>query len=134
MNVRMVPAVALAGLMAGLAAGACASAQPSRGCTHEQLKVQGVSLTASYCVAQVGPPAGHELPVRVQETYSTPRGSVSQETTLRFINGEPSSRVIEDLALTRVGLSGTLHLTLLLQAGLVRVDGAILTPGAVTVK
>ena len=130
MYTRALPAAAVL----ALALSASASAQPSNRCTHEVLNVQGTPLTASICVIQSGPAAGHELPVAVDETYSTARGAVNRTATLRFIAAEPSSRVIEDVELARLGLTGTLHLTLLLHAGLVRVDAALLTPGAVTIK
>lgn len=130
MNVRLVPVLALA---AAATAGA-ASAQPSTRCTRETLPVRGSSVTVGYCVEQNGPAAGHDLPVRVQETYSSPHGGQTREATLRFIAGEPASRVIEDLPLEPLGLSGVLHLTLLLRGGLVHVDAAMLTPGAVTIK
>jgi hypothetical protein len=74
------------------------------------------------------------MPVKVSETYSTPRGSFTQDATLRFIAGEEASRVIEDVALERLGLEGTLHLTLILRGAQVRIDSAMLTPGAITIK
>lgn len=111
------------------------AAQPAGRCTHETLEVRGTPLTASYCVESVGPAApGRDLPVKVSQSYSTPHGSWSQDTTFTFIAGEDSSRVIQDLPLDHVGLQGTLHLTLVLHAGTVRIDSAMLTPGAVTIK
>lgn len=130
MERRIVLATALA-----FSLGAAAQAQPAGRCTRETLNVRGTPLTATYCVNAVGAVApGRDLPVRVTESYSTPRGSWSQVATLQFIAGEESSRVIEDLPLERVGLQGTLHLTLLLRGGLLRVDSAMLTPGAITIK
>lgn len=115
--------------------GSAASAQPADRCTRETLSVRGTPVTATYCVRSAGPAGvGRELPVRVSETYSTPHGSFTQETTLRFIAGEESSRVIEDVALDRLGLEGTLHLTLVLHGPQVRIDSAMLTPGAITIK
>jgi len=112
-----------------------AQAQPAGRCTRETLNVRGTPLTATYCITAIGSATpGRDLPVRVMESYATPHGSWSQEATLRFIAGEPASRVIEDVALERVGLRGTLHLTLLLHSGAVAVDSAMLTPGALTVK
>ncbi len=112
-----------------------APAQPANRCTRETLSVRGTAVSAAYCVTSTeAASAGHELPVRVAETYSTPRTSFSQEATLRFIAGEEASRVIEDLSLDRLGLEGTLHLTLVLRGGLVHIDSAMLTPGAVTIK
>jgi hypothetical protein len=118
-----------------LSLGSPASAQPSDRCTRETLSVRGTPVTASYCVRDVGPAsAGREVPVKVSETYSTPHGSFTEEATLRFISGEEASRVIEDVALERLGLEGTLHLTLILRDAQVRIDSAMLTPGAITIK
>jgi hypothetical protein len=118
-----------------LALGSSAQAQPAGRCTHETLMVRGTPVSASYCVSEMGAAApGRDLPVRVAETFSTPRGSFNQEVTLRFIAGEEASRVIEDVGLDRLGLEGTLHLTLLLRGGSVHVEGAMLTPGAITIK
>lgn len=112
-----------------------AQAQPAGHCTREVLTVRGTPLTVSYCILGSGPAApGHDLPVHLSASYTTPRGSYTQESTLNFIAGEESSRVLQDLALDKVGLQGTLHLTLLLHGGLVRVDSAMLTPGAITIK
>lgn len=115
--------------------GSAASAQPSDHCTRETLTVRGTAVTATYCVREVGPAtAGRDLPVKVSETYATPRGSFTQDAVLRFIAGEDASRVIEDVALERLGLEGTLHLTLVLRSSQVRIDSAMLTPGAITIK
>jgi hypothetical protein len=115
--------------------GSPATAQAAGRCTQETLRVHGAPVTASYCVTALGKAApGHELPVRVAEAYRGPGGELTQEATLQFIAGEGSSRVIQDVALARLGLAGTLHLTLLLQGGLIRIDSALLTPGAVTIK
>jgi hypothetical protein len=125
--------MALALVLASSAAGS-ASAQGGR-CTRETLPVSGTALTVSYCVTGEKPAgSGGDLPVRVTENYSTPRGSFSQQNTLQFIAGEAASRVIEDVALARVGLEGTLHLTLVYRAGVVRIESALLTPGAITIK
>jgi len=115
--------------------GSSASAQPTSRCTREILMVRGTPVTAAYCVTVVGAAApGRDLPVRVTETFSTPHNSFVQEAVLRFIAGEEASRVIEDVALERLNMEGTLHLTLLLHGGLVHVEGAMLTPGAITIK
>jgi hypothetical protein len=118
-----------------LSLGSTASAQSAGRCTRETLMVRGTPVTAAYCVTQMGTARpGRDLPVQVSETYSTPHGSFTQQATLRFISGEQASRVIEDVALERLGLEGTLHLSLVLQGGAVRVDSAMLTPGAITIK
>jgi len=53
---------------------------------------------------------------------------------LHFLAGEGVSRMLESLYLTKLGMSGTLHLTLAYVQGLVQVEGALLTPGAITIK
>lgn len=118
-----------------LSTGSVATAQPAGRCTRETLAIRGTPVTATYCVtgSTQGPP-GREVPVAVNESFSSPHGSFSQGATLQFIAGDEPSRVIEDVALDRLGLAGTLHLTLVLRGGLIRVESAILTPGAITVK
>jgi hypothetical protein len=126
-------ALAVPALVLGLSKNA--QAQPAGRCTHETLTVRGTPLNVSYCITgTAAAPPGHDLPIHVAESYSTPHGTLNQSATLRFIAGEESSRVMEDLPLERLGLQGTLHLTLLLRGGEIRVDSAMLTPGAVTVK
>ncbi len=111
-----------------------AAAQPSTHCTHEILNVRGVPVSASYCVIAAGPAAGHDLPVRVQGAFTSARGSVSHDALLRFLAGAATSRAMDDVPLDRLGMSGTLHLTLELRGGLVHIDGAMITPGAIWVK
>jgi hypothetical protein len=130
MQRRTVLATALA-----FSLGSAATAQGADRCTRETLTVRGTPVTASYCVREVGPAtAGRDLPVKVSESYATPHGSFTQDAVLRFIAGEEASRVIEDVALERLGLKGTLHLTLVLRGSQVRIDSAMLTPGAITIK
>lgn len=125
----------LVSIVLALLAGGAATAQPASRCTHERLAVRGQALQATYCSgSSAGAQPGHELLLPVAETFSTARGSFTQNVTLAFISGEDSSRVIEDVALDRAGLSGTLHLTLVLRAGLVYIESAMLTPGAITIK
>ena len=112
-----------------------AQAQPAGRCTHETLTVRGTPVSATYCIVGTATASpGRDLPVRVTESYSTAQGSWSQDVTLRFISGEEPSRVIQDVPLDKVGLQGTLHLTLVLRGGAIRVDSAMLTPGAITIK
>jgi hypothetical protein len=126
--------IALAAILA-LSIGTSAQAQPAGRCSRETLNVRGTPLAVSYCVTRVGDAApGRDLPVEVAESFSTAHGSWSRQATLRFISGEEASRVIEDFSLGRVGLTGMLHMTLVLRGGSIRVDSAMLTPGAVSIK
>ncbi|MDQ2663436.1 MAG: hypothetical protein M3Y18_05300 [Candidatus Eremiobacteraeota bacterium] len=125
----------LGSIVLALLGGAVSTAQPAVRCTHEKLLVRGQALQVTYCGGHAtGTPAGREMPLAVLETYATSRGSFSQNAALAFISGEDASRVIEDVALDRVGLTGILHLTLVLRGGMVHIESAILTPGAITIK
>jgi hypothetical protein len=121
---------ALAAMAAPLLAGA---ATP---CTQETLTVQGTPVTIGYCIAGRPRPTGaQELIVPVAATYAARGGTTfARSEDLHFLAGEGISRVIEHLDLAKLGLTGTLHLTLAYAHGVVRIEGALLTPGAITVK
>ena len=111
------------------------SALGQSSCTQETLRVEGSPVTIGYCIARpVRTTAAGELVVLVTETDAAPAGTLRRATELHFIAGEGVSRVIESLDLTKIGLTGTLHLTLAYTRGLVNVEGALLTPGAITIK
>jgi hypothetical protein len=104
-------------------------------CTQEVLRVEGAPVTITYCISAAPRANGtDEVIVPVNATYAAPGGTLRRATELHFVAGEEISRVLESLDLTKVGLTGTLHLTLAYSRGLVRVEGALLTPGAITVK
>lgn len=104
-------------------------------CTQETLTVEGAPVTIGYCIS--GPLRANgadEVVVPVTASYSAPGGTVRRPIDLHFIAGEGVSRVLQSLDLTKLGLTGTLHLTLAYSQGLVRLEGALLTPGAITIK
>lgn len=105
------------------------------GCTRETLTVKGTPVSASYCVTRTSRgPSGREVSVVVAQTFSSPKGSFSQNAPLQFVAGVDPARAIEDVNLSEVGIAGTLHLTLSYRGGLVHIDAAMLTPGAITIK
>jgi hypothetical protein len=123
-----------AALFVVLAAGAI-SAPAATPCTQETLTVEGANVTIAYCVgAPVRSNGAQEVVVPVSATYTGPSGALRRLIELHFIAGEGVSRVIQSLDLTTLGLTGTLHLTLSYSNGLVRLEGALLTPGAITIK
>lgn len=124
-------ALALSIALAAPTAGWASAAQ----CTVEVLTVQGTPLTVSYCITGAPRSTGtQEIVVPVVATYSAPGRSLRFTNELHFLAGEGVSRVLESLDLSKLGLSGTLHLTLTYIQGLVHVEGALLTPGAITIK
>lgn len=111
------------------------TALPDPSCSQETLMVEGAPVTIGYCIT--GPLRANgaaEIVVPVTATYAAPGGTVRRPIDLHFIAGEGTSRVLQSLDLTKLGLTGTLHLTLAYSRGVVRVEGALLTPGAVTIK
>lgn len=114
--------------LAGRASGA------PNGCTQEVLPVRGVPVTVVYCVT--GPPRfeGDEIAVPVSSSYAAPAGAFGRARELRFVGGEGASRILENVPLARLGMPGVLHLTLLYAQGRVWVEGALLTPGGMTIK
>ena len=104
-------------------------------CTQETLEVRGTPVTIGYCISGTARSVGgDEIVVPTIASYGAPGGSFSRTSQLHFVAGEGVSRVIENLDLGRLGLAGTLHLTLAYSGGLVHVEGALLTPGAITIK
>jgi hypothetical protein len=125
---------AVAVLAAAVALPISASAQQR--CSQETLNVRGTPVTIGYCIAATPKSGtGEEILIPVQASYAAPGGSFARAEDLRFISGESSSRVVENLRLGPLGLGvQILHLTLVYTGGVVRIEGALLTPGAITVK
>ncbi len=124
--------IALPLALVAAAATAPAIAQPR--CTQEVLAVRGTPVTLVYCVAGAVHSDGDEVLVPVSVSYSASGGSFSSARELHFVGGEGSSRILESLELSRIGMPGVLHLTLVYGGGVVRVEGALLTPGGITIK
>lgn len=121
-------------LVAALLVAVLPAAAPAQNhCSRETLTVRGTAVTITYCPSA---PAGTspEVTVPVTEAYSSSGGSFTRRATLRFITGEGPSRVLENVNLAQLGLTGTLHLTLVYAGGEVRIENAMLTPGAIVIK
>jgi hypothetical protein len=103
-------------------------------CSSEVLKIRDVPVTVQYCLTGTPTQSGPEMLVPVQGNYSSATGSFSRASTMRFVTGEGPARVLENVDLAGLGLGGTLHLTLAYDDGLVKIENAMLTPGAITIK
>lgn len=104
-------------------------------CTQETLQVRGTPVGIGYCVdGPLRSDGGDEVVVPVSATYASPSGSLREQRDLRFISGESVSRILENVRLDRIGMTGVLHLTLTYARGVVRIEGALLTPGGLTIK
>lgn len=110
-------------------------AAPAENCTHETLNVKSTTIRITYCAPPVrADAAGRTVVLAVHESFSSAKGAFSQISNLEFLAGDEPSRVIEDVALEKLGIDATLHLTLVLRKGAVALEGAMLTPGAITLK
>ena len=118
-----------------MTAGTASAAASATSCTQTTLSVRGTPVAIAYCVTGEPRATGAaEVIVPVMATYSAPGGTVRRALGLHFLAGEGVSQVLESLDLAALGLSGTLHLTLAYTRGLVQVEGALLTPGAIIIK
>ncbi len=110
------------------------SASAQAPCTRETLSVRGTPVAVGYCiVGSTASPAG-ETALRVAATYASGGHTIQRTSTMTFVSGEGPSRVLESVDLADLGLTGTLHLTLVYAGGTIRVESALLTPGAIIVK
>ncbi len=122
-------------LFIALAASTALAPSPAPPCSHETLSVQGSPLSIAYCIAgALRADGAAEVIVPVTVTYTARGGTAQRSANLHFLAGEGVSRVLQSIELGPVGLTGTLHLTLDYVRGVVRVEGALLTPGAITIK
>ncbi len=115
-------------------AAAPGTAHASGQCSSEVLNVRDVPVTVQYCIAGNTAKNGPEIRVPVDGSYTSPTGTFTHASVMRFVAGEGPARVLENVDLSQLGLGGTLHLTLAYSGGVVRVENAMLTPGAITIK
>ncbi|HTJ24541.1 MAG TPA: hypothetical protein VMA36_00115 [Candidatus Limnocylindria bacterium] len=98
-------------------------------CSHESFEVDGKALAVTVCAA---PPS--EGAVTVTQTFRSGSASFSAPATIDVLSGASVSRTSTDVALSPIGSSRTLHLTLAYRSGSVSVEHALLLPGAIPLK
>jgi hypothetical protein len=116
-----------------LALAAPASPQGSGRCTSETLAIDGQRVAATFCVTDSTAKPGKGVRVTLSETLAGTGGSLKRASTLDFVVDDPA-RAIDDIPLAQLGIKKTLHATFIYAAGNVRLEHALLVPGAVTVK
>lgn len=125
---------ALPVLLAALALALPAAGAAQDHCSRETLSVRDTPVTIGYCITGPAVVSGPEVALPVSASFSAPGGSFSTSTTMKFIQGEGPARLLQSVDLDPLGLTGTLHLTLVYGSGVVRIEDALLTPGAITIK
>ena len=120
-------------LTAGLLGGACsisarAAGSPDPRCSHDTLSIAGpvsVTLCATKADAKT---------IAVEETFAGKNASFTHATTIDVFPGTDSSRGIDDVPLSALGLKTTLHLAMHYKAGTIVLEHALLLPDAVQLK
>ena len=129
-TLRRVPRPFVAVLALVAASIAPALAQPVQRCSHEAFPVSGQSVVVTVCA---GAPNGSKT-VSVAENFKNASSSFNHTTSIEVLPGAATSRAVDDVSLTPLGLPFTLHLTLAYREAGVIIEHALLLPGAVPLK
>jgi hypothetical protein len=127
------PALAL---LASLLLGAAPSPSPGP-CSQDVFTIDGRSVSVSLCADEAGThrsPDGRRIIVTVAESFATSGATFERSVALDFLAGAEFSRTIDDVPLDKLGIARTLHLTIGYRPGTVRLEHALLVPGAVALK
>ncbi|MDP9024493.1 MAG: hypothetical protein M3N13_03840 [Candidatus Eremiobacteraeota bacterium] len=105
--------------------GAGAPAAAANGCSTDTFSIEGRSVGIELCAARTS----------LVETLSAPgQESYVRRLALDADGGGEGGRTIDDVALSRLGIAKTLHLTIAYKPGHVRLEHALLVPGALSLK
>lgn len=117
-----------------LASGAAAYAAPS-GCSEDTFLVKGTQLSVELCAPSASARAASKGPISIAETI-TAKGQppLARKVPLDGALGDETSHTIDDAPLQSLGIAGTLHMTLAYKSGAVRLEHALLVPGAIALK
>jgi hypothetical protein len=125
-------------LLLGLTATVCTVSNASAAdvCSRDTLTVDGVAVGIAICATEPAKPApaGKTAPLPATETLSANDQSFVRTTILEFLGGDELSRTIDNVSLAKLGIPKSLHLTLAHKPGSLRLEHALLIPGAVTLK
>jgi len=115
------------------AAGLCvaASAAPATaasGCVSQRFATPETTIATTVCSS-----APVDGKVAVTQTFSAGGKSIERALTIELVPGATTSRANDAFDLSPLGVSRTLHIHLRYAAGLTRMTGGLLTPGAIPV-
>ena len=88
---------------------------------------QSVSVTVSVGMSDNGTAV-------INETFHNASASFVHHCSIETVPGAGASRTVDDVALSPLGLSYTLHLTLALRGEAIYIEHALLLPGGVPLK
>ena len=124
----------LATLTLALAVVSPAPAQET--CSSDTFSIDGRSVDVSVCgPTSVPKPTKGQPSIQLRETVGV-RGGVPlvREVALATLPDEGLAHTIDDVPLQKLGIERTLHVTLAYKPGTVRLEHALLIPGAVVLK
>jgi hypothetical protein len=101
-------------------------------CSADTFAIDGSSVLVQLC-ARAG--KGSDAKTLVTEILSVKgQPALVRTVALDALPGADASRAIDDAPLEKLGLTRTLHLTIAVKNGSVRLEHALLVPGAVALK
>lgn len=108
-------------------------ASAASGCSSDTFTIARAPLAVQICIPTSRPNA--KAPLIATETL-TARGetSVIRKVALDVMSSAEASHTIDDAPLQPLGIAGTLHMTIGYRAGVVRLEHALLVPGAIALK
>ncbi len=131
----MIASIALLALATGLVS-AAPSPAPSV-CSNDVFTIDDRPVNVALCVPESAPRRsadGKRLIVTVSETVSSRGATFNRDVSLDFLAGTDLSRTLDDVPLDKVGIGGTLHLTIGYRPSVIRLEHALLIPGAKALK
>ena len=129
----------LAGLVLAAALAAASPAAAPRvpeSCSSDTFSIDGHSVGVQVCAPSDPPRSekGKRDSIVLRETISSGGTSFVRTTSLEYLDTAETSRTIDDVPLDKLGIAKTLHLTIGYKPGAVRLEHALLVPGAVPLK
>jgi len=110
-----------------------APARAASPCSADTFSIDSAALAVAVCPPATAPHLGGK--VTLTETLSVKgQPPLTRDFTLELLADSDSSRGIDDVPLQKLGIEKTLHLTLAYKAGAVRLEHALLVPGAIALK
>jgi hypothetical protein len=145
----VIPAFASATLVAVRATPPPAEAAGAVNCTSDVFTIDGRAVTVSLCspaeealaprrregrAAREARETPEPRRLALRETFSSGGESFSRSLPVEFVDGTELSRTIDDIPLDKLGIAKTLHLTIGYRPGTVRLEHALLVPGAIPLR
>jgi hypothetical protein len=115
-----------------------APSPPPNICSSDVFTIDDRPVSVVLCIPDAEPKRtadGRRYLVKVTESLSSRGVSFSRDVTLDFLAGAELSRTLDDVPLDKLGIAGgQLHLTVGYRPGTIRLEHALLIPGAKALK